>query len=50
MRKRSLRAHGLEDTDDVKVRAKVVAGTVSETQTNIFRVFWGLQEEKGRIE
>jgi hypothetical protein len=27
MRKRSLRAHGLEDTGDVKVRAKVVAGT-----------------------
>ena len=27
MKKKSLRVHGLEDTGDVKVRAKVVAGS-----------------------
>jgi hypothetical protein len=51
MRKRSLRAHGLEDTDDVKVRVKVVAGTALVTlKRNIFRVFGGLQEKKRQIE
>ena len=46
-----MRAHGLEDAGDVKVRAKVVAGTaLVRLKRNIFRVFGGLQEEKRQIE
>lgn len=49
--KEALRAHGLEDTGDVKVRAKVIAGTaLVRLKRNIFRVFGGLQEEKRQIE
>jgi hypothetical protein len=47
MRKRSLRVHGLEDTGDVKVRAKMVAGTaLVRLKRNIFRVFWGFARGK----
>jgi hypothetical protein len=49
MRKRSLKAHGLEDTGDVEVRAKVVAGTLSETQTKHLQGL-GVQEEKRQME
>lgn len=46
-----MRAHRLEDADDVKVRAKVVADTpLVRLKRNIFRVFGGLQEEKRQIE
>ncbi len=49
--KEALRAHGLEDTGDVKVRAKMTAGTaLVRLKQNIFRVFGGLQEEKRQIE
>lgn len=41
-----MRAYGLEDIGDVKVRAKVVAGTLSETQTKHLQGVWGCARGK----